>query len=129
MVSAPKKLSLQNLMDSLLLDANPSFIEQEPVYRQYFLLKNYLQQYRDIEKAGGWGILKGKKKSYKKGDSSQFVVQLRRRLLLPAILQMILHHYCSTVNWKMPLKIFNKEMAGKKMVSPAIRLYVNLIFL
>jgi murein L,D-transpeptidase YcbB/YkuD len=77
-----KKLSLQNLMDSLLLDANHSFIEQEPVYRQYFLLKNYLQKYRDIEKAGGWGILKGKKKLYKKGDSSQFVVQLRRRLFI-----------------------------------------------
>lgn len=67
-------------MDSLLLDANHSFIEQEPVYRQYSLLKNYLQKYRDIEKSGGWGVLKGKKKSYKKGDSSQFVVQLRRRL-------------------------------------------------
>jgi len=78
-----KKLDLKTLMDSLLL--HPSghpFVVREPVYRQYALLKSYLKKYRDIESAGGWKPILPDKKSYHKGDSSQAVLQIRKRLFI-----------------------------------------------
>lgn len=57
-----KQVNLLQLMDSLLNDGT-AFIADEPVYRQYGLLKKYLKRYRDIETKTGWeAIVPGKKK-------------------------------------------------------------------
>lgn len=75
-----KKLELDELMDSLLHDGNRPFVAREPVYRQYALLKSYLQKYTDIEATGGWKPISADKKSYHKGDSADVILQVRKRL-------------------------------------------------
>jgi len=77
-----KKLDLQELMDSLLHDANKSFVAHEPVYRQYGLLKSYLKKYRDIEAAGGWQPIPQEKQSYKTGDDAPPIKLIRKRLFM-----------------------------------------------
>jgi L,D-transpeptidase YcbB len=57
-------------------------MQNEPIYRQYALLKAQLKKYRDIEKAGGWLTIKADKKSYKKGDSSLAIISIKKRLWL-----------------------------------------------
>ncbi len=76
-----KQVNLLQLMDSLLNDGR-AFIADEPVYRQYGLLKNYLKRYRDIETENGWEAIKPGKKKYEQGDSSQIIAQIRERLFL-----------------------------------------------
>ncbi len=76
-----KKLNLQQAMDSLLHDSNPSFVSQEPVYPQYNLLKSWLQKYHQLENEK-WPYIKADKKSYKPGDSSAVIASIRHRLYL-----------------------------------------------
>jgi L,D-transpeptidase YcbB len=77
-----KKLSYQAMLDSLLEAPASAFMQNEPIYRQYALLKAQLKKYRDIEKAGGWPTIKADKKSYKKGDSSLTIIGIKKRLWL-----------------------------------------------
>lgn len=72
-----KKLNLTQLMDSLLYDSNKEFLAQEPIYRQYGLLKSFLSKYRQMP---DWPSLSMNKKLYKQGDSSAFITALRKRL-------------------------------------------------
>jgi len=76
-----KQVNLLQLMDSLLNDG-AAFIADEPVYRQYGLLKKYLKRYRDIETKNGWEAIVPGKKKYEQGDSSQVIAQIRERLFL-----------------------------------------------
>src|SRR5690606_18793855 len=65
-----KKISYVSYLDSLL--KHPVVEEKnikEPVYRQYELLKSYLQKYRTLENEGNWSTLELDQKSYKLGDS------------------------------------------------------------
>jgi len=55
---------------------------EEPVYRQYGLLKKQLVKYDSIEKAGGWPALGPELIKMKPGDSSHFLPQLREQLLM-----------------------------------------------
>jgi murein L,D-transpeptidase YcbB/YkuD len=75
------QVNLVQLMDSLLKDGT-AFIADEPVYRQYALLKKYLKKYRDIETKNGWETIAPGKKKYEPGDSSQVISQIRERLFL-----------------------------------------------
>jgi murein L,D-transpeptidase YcbB/YkuD len=79
-----KKQSYVNYLDSLLID--PSLInkDEKGVLSQYFLLKEVLLKYRQMEKKGGWKsiALDPKFKSYKVGDSSTTIAQIRQRLFL-----------------------------------------------
>ncbi|WP_291098748.1 MULTISPECIES: L,D-transpeptidase family protein [unclassified Flavobacterium] len=79
-----KKQSYANGLDSLLL--NPSLINkpEKDVLGQYYLLKEALQKYRTIEKNGGWDsiVIPKKMKSLKPGDTSQVILQIRKRLLI-----------------------------------------------
>lgn len=77
-----KKLSLQNLMDSLLSDDGKSVLQKEPVYYQYSLLRDYLKKYRSIEKDGGYPKIVADKKAYKLGDSSIVLKAVRKSLYL-----------------------------------------------
>ena len=82
-----KKVSYDILLDSLLKESSNKFLQEEPVYPQYILLKQQLSDYRNIEKEGGWPELKPLKKSYKKGDSAEIIQLLRKRLALTHDLQ------------------------------------------
>lgn len=79
-----KKQSYVNYLDSLLID--PSLInkEEKGVLKQYYLLKDALQEYRVIQKKGGWKTiaLDPKVKSYKPGDSAKAIAQIRTRLMV-----------------------------------------------
>jgi murein L,D-transpeptidase YcbB/YkuD len=76
-----KKVAYDVMLDSLLKETPKSFLQNEPVYPQYAFLKEQLRVYRKIQEQGGWSEIKSQKKSYKKGDSSEIIVQLRKRLV------------------------------------------------
>lgn len=79
-----KKQSYGNYLDSLLID--PSLInkEEKTVLSQYFLLKNILKEYRQIEQKGGWKTITidNDTKSYDLGDSTTTIAQIRQRLFI-----------------------------------------------
>ena len=75
-----KKLELKTLMDSLLYDGNKEFVDAEPVYPQYGYLKKYLKTYRDLQSKGLWKIIDADKKSYRSGDSSLAVINIKKKL-------------------------------------------------
>jgi murein L,D-transpeptidase YcbB/YkuD len=75
-----KKLSYLQLLDSLTAASSP--LENEPVFRQYNLLKNYLKKYRSIQKEWPVNFTIDSKKTYKKGDSALVIAQVRKFLLL-----------------------------------------------
>ena len=76
--------SYVNYLDSLLID--PSLInEEEKVeFSQYYLLKDVLKKFRQIEKKGGWKTiaLDPGFKSFKPGDRSNSIAQIRQRLFI-----------------------------------------------
>ncbi len=76
-----KQVNLIQLMDSLLNNGT-ALIADDPVYRQYGLLKSYLKKYRDIETKNGWKPIKPDKKKYGPGDSSLVISQIREHLFL-----------------------------------------------
>ncbi|WP_367756674.1 murein L,D-transpeptidase [Flavobacterium sp. WC2430] len=79
-----KKQSYVNRLDSLLQD--PALINKpnKGVLGQYYLLKEALQNYRNIEKKGGWNPIEipKKMKSLQLGDTSAVVLQIRKRLFI-----------------------------------------------
>lgn len=79
-----KRQSYVNYLDSLLI--NPSLInkDEKGVLKQYYLLKDVLQEYRRIEKKGGWKSisLDPNVKSYNLGDSATTIAQIRTRLFI-----------------------------------------------
>jgi murein L,D-transpeptidase YcbB/YkuD len=79
-----EKQSYGKYLDSLLV--NPSLIKknEKGLFAQYYLLKNVLKSYREIEKNGGWETIKmdSAVKSLNVGDSSRTIAQLRTRLFL-----------------------------------------------
>jgi len=79
-----KKESYVNYLDALLKDASLINKEEKGVLSQYFLLKEVLSQYRQMEKKGGWKTIVSdpKFKSYKIGDSSKTIAQIRQRLFI-----------------------------------------------
>ena len=77
-----KKQSYVNRLDSLLQD--PSLINKrdKDLLGQYYLLKEALQKYRNIENQGGWTSIDWPKqmKSLKPGDTTDVILQIRNRL-------------------------------------------------
>lgn len=77
-----KKQSYVAYLDSLLL--NPSLIDtdKKEVLGQYYRLKKVLNDYREIEKKGGWNTIELDPKftSFKPGDSATALAQIRKRL-------------------------------------------------
>ena len=75
-----KKLPLGEYLDSLLRKSADSFLTNDPVYKQYSLLKSYLKKYNDFNSAEPDIHLKGNSKSFKVGDSSSDLKLIRKRL-------------------------------------------------
>ncbi len=77
-----KKLSYEAVLDSLLEAPSSTFMKNEPVYRQYGLLKENLKKYRTIQAGSKWKKIKADKKSYRNGDSSKVIADIREHLFL-----------------------------------------------
>lgn len=79
-----KELSYESLLDSVIL--NPTLLNKDSVvmFRQYFKLRDVLQQYREIEKNGGWKPIEvePKVKAYKPGDTSKVIQQIREHFFI-----------------------------------------------
>lgn len=75
-----KETSYQAMLDSLL--SGKDILKNAPVYRQYFLLKDYLAKYNKIRTTGGWDSIKADRKTYSIGDSTTLVIALKQRLFL-----------------------------------------------
>lgn len=77
-----KKMNYSQFLDSLLNSSQNGKALQEPVYRQYRLLKNYLKRFREIEKKGTWFTIKTDKNKYREKDSSDVIKDFRKKLFL-----------------------------------------------
>jgi len=77
-----KKLSYEAILDSLLEAPSSTFMKNEPVFRQYGLLKENLKKYRAIQAGSRWKQIKADKKSYRSGDSSKVITDIREHLFL-----------------------------------------------
>jgi len=74
-----KKINMQSLLDSLV--TRPASAFEEPVNRQYKLLRDQLKSFATLEKQP-WDSLKANQKSYKKGDTDPVVAAVKQRLHL-----------------------------------------------
>lgn len=74
---ARKKLNYQQYLDSLIKSPGGKLVD-EPIYRQYELLKAYLKKYQALDAKGIWATLPAGK--LKKGDSSAVVLLFKKRL-------------------------------------------------
>ena len=75
-----KETPYRQLLDSLL--TGKDVLKLAPVYRQYALLKSYLQRYAAIQANGGWGKIVTSKKMLKRGDSSEVIGSIRKHLFI-----------------------------------------------
>lgn len=71
-----KKVNYEQFLDSLV--KSPAHQANEPVYRQYELLKGFLKKYRHLENTDAWEAISTKK--LKQGDSTAAVLLLKKRL-------------------------------------------------
>ncbi len=76
-----KKLDYEALLDTLLTNQS-AFDDNEPVYRQYALLKKQLAKYVEMEKNGGWPLIDNNSGKLKVGDSSPLLVDVKKRLFI-----------------------------------------------
>jgi murein L,D-transpeptidase YcbB/YkuD len=74
-----KKISYIQTLDSLL--SGKDVLENPPVYKQYYLLKDYLKKYKLLEPLDTFRILT-KVNQFKKGDSSLVITQIKKKLFL-----------------------------------------------
>ncbi|TWW02560.1 murein L,D-transpeptidase [Chitinophaga pinensis] len=74
-----KKINMESLLDSML--NKPASAFEEPVNRQYKLLRNQLKKFSDLEKLP-WDSLKASRKLYKKDESDPLVANVKQRLHL-----------------------------------------------
>ena len=74
-----KKISNQQLLDSL---GGTTFLENEPVYKQYPLLKAYLKKYNDLKQSNKLPIIITDKKKLQPGDSSIAIGKIRQWLFI-----------------------------------------------
>lgn len=77
----PKKtLDYEAILDTLLGNNKAAF--KPPVYRQYELLKSYLDKYRKIELNGGWAVINLSEEKYKRGDTASVLSAVKKRLMV-----------------------------------------------
>ena len=75
-----KKIDLVALLDSVVRNKGRNVTAQ--VNRQYGLLKIFLLKYDSLGKKGGWPAIDVDKKTYKPGDTSKTISQVKKRLFL-----------------------------------------------
>jgi murein L,D-transpeptidase YcbB/YkuD len=77
-----KKVSYEKYLDSILESPPGQLMESKaPVNRQYHLLKNFLNQYRVLAEKDNWFKINSGSKSFRLGDSSEVIKQVKLRLL------------------------------------------------
>jgi murein L,D-transpeptidase YcbB/YkuD len=76
-----KKVAYDQYLDSLLSAPAGQAKINEPVYRQYELLRSYLRKYRALQTKEAWTPIVPTK-IYKLGDSSVVITSIKRRLFL-----------------------------------------------
>jgi len=75
-----KKIDVVALLDSVVKNKGKNV--SAPVNRQYGLLRSFLVKYHEIEKAGGWPLVRADKKIYRVGDSSAVISTIKKRLIV-----------------------------------------------
>lgn len=75
-----KKVDYNQYLDSLLKTPAKFSAADEPVYRQYELLKNYLRKYRKLDSLEKWLPIVINNKSFNTGDSSANISLVKKRL-------------------------------------------------
>ncbi|CAM4084331.1 murein L,D-transpeptidase [Flavobacterium antarcticum] len=78
-----ERTSYVSYLDTLL--ANPGLVNKETqLNKQYYLLKNALEEYRELAKNGGWDSIQipEKFKTLKVKDSSELILKIRKRLVI-----------------------------------------------
>jgi murein L,D-transpeptidase YcbB/YkuD len=74
-----KHLNYEQLLSEFLRSTRPASLN-EPVYRQYGLLKEQLRKYYEMGLLGGWSPLPEDLKKLEKGDSSAVVLLVKQEL-------------------------------------------------
>lgn len=84
-----KKISYAGLLDSIMSDKELLTGDSPLLFSQYDRLRDALKQYREIDKKGGWNPIEltAGIKSYKPGDVSGVIAQIRERLYISGELQ------------------------------------------
>ena len=84
-----KQLEFASLLDSLLNDPRILVRNDSIMFAQYYKLKDILRKYREIEKNGGWDPIDAdpNRKSFKPGDTSVTIQQIRERLFMTGDLE------------------------------------------
>lgn len=77
-----KKIDAVALLDSLVARNGAKLENWEPVNLLYPRLRDQLLKYYEIDKKGGWARINLNKKSYKKDDSAEAVLALKKRLTI-----------------------------------------------
>ena len=75
-----KKIAFERLLDSLLQSPATDIFGEEPVYRQYPLLKAQLALYRQMAETEKGVIIIPDKKLYKLNDTSSFILSIKNKL-------------------------------------------------
>lgn len=75
-----KKIDMESLLDSIVNKKGNTFEEDEPVNRQYKMLRQQLKKLAHIEATIKWDSIQTTKKSFKKGDSSEVIALVKTRL-------------------------------------------------
>ncbi|CAA9244888.1 MAG: L,D-transpeptidase YcbB [uncultured Adhaeribacter sp.] len=77
------KIKLHKALQTILRerDSRYPYYQFEPLHNEYNQLRTALQQYRNIQKSGGWPKIAALAANLHKGDTSAAVPLLRRRLL------------------------------------------------
>lgn len=79
-----KKQSYVDYLDSILAQPSLMYKDESEVYGQYYRLRELLKKYRGMDQKGEWNPIEldRKVKSFKLGDSSKTIAQIRQHLYL-----------------------------------------------
>ncbi len=79
-----QNVSYVDYLAELMKDPEKLEKDEKEIISQYYLLKNGLKKYQDIQKKGGWGKIEFPQnvKTLKEGDSAVAIAQIRKRLFI-----------------------------------------------
>jgi len=75
-----KKIAYDQYLDSLLRAPAKAFSAEEPVYRQYELLRGFLKKYRSLDAEDDWKPIDLKNSILRPGDTSSSIKEVKIRL-------------------------------------------------
>lgn len=117
-----KKIDYDLLLDSMLRSSKAGEKIQEPVFRQYALLRNYLTRFQEIEKKGTWLTIRAGRNKYQAGDSGEVIAQIRKKLFLSRDLPDDSHSRIFDASLTAAVKRFQYRygLLGDGIVGPAV---------